>query len=84
MPAKRVAPRLIERLPQVRGSLEENIDLARFTWFKVGGPAEALFQPADAEDLAAFLAEKPADVPVTVARARRTVVVVMGSPSRWE
>jgi UDP-N-acetylmuramate dehydrogenase len=36
------------------------------TWFRVGGPAEVLFRPADRDDLAAFLADKPDDVPVTV------------------
>jgi UDP-N-acetylmuramate dehydrogenase len=36
------------------------------TWFRVGGPAELLFRPADTEDLAAFLAALPADLPVTV------------------
>ena len=36
------------------------------TWFRAGGPAEVLFRPADVEDLAAFLAALPADVPVTV------------------
>ncbi|MFQ5567047.1 MAG: UDP-N-acetylenolpyruvoylglucosamine reductase, partial [Paracoccaceae bacterium] len=39
--------------------------LADLTWFRVGGPAEVLFQPADAEDLAAFLAVCPAEIPVT-------------------
>lgn len=60
------AQRLIDRLPPVRGRLSENYDLARVTWFRVGGPAEVLFKPADEEDLAAFLAGKPDDVPVTV------------------
>jgi UDP-N-acetylmuramate dehydrogenase len=41
-------------------------DLAATTWFRVGGPAEVLFRPADTEDLAHFLGECPADVPVTV------------------
>jgi UDP-N-acetylmuramate dehydrogenase len=36
------------------------------TWFRVGGPAEILFRPADAADLAEFLARLPAEVPVTV------------------
>jgi UDP-N-acetylmuramate dehydrogenase len=36
------------------------------TWFRVGGPAEALFRPADLDDLAGFLAALPSDVPVTV------------------
>ena len=74
MTAKRLTP-LIERLPRVRGELEAGAAIARFTWFKVGGPAEALFQPADAEDLAVFLAEKPADVPVTVLGVASNVIV---------
>ena len=59
-------PRLIERLPEVRGRLTEHVPLAGITWLRVGGPAEVMFRPADSEDLAAFLAAKPDDVPVTV------------------
>jgi UDP-N-acetylmuramate dehydrogenase len=55
---------LIDRLPPVRGKLEAGIALAPYTWFRVGGPAEVLFQPADEDDLAAFLRACPADVPV--------------------
>jgi UDP-N-acetylmuramate dehydrogenase len=55
---------LIDRLPPVRGKLEAGIALAPYTWFRVGGPAEVLFQPADEDDLAAFLRDCPADVPV--------------------
>jgi UDP-N-acetylmuramate dehydrogenase len=58
--------RLIERLPAVRGRYSENAVLAKVTWFRVGGPAEVMFRPVDRDDLAAFLAGKPADVPVTV------------------
>jgi UDP-N-acetylmuramate dehydrogenase len=57
---------LIERLPAVRGRLSENAALAGITWFRVGGPAEVMFRPADRDDLLAFLAAKPADVAVTV------------------
>ncbi|WP_372743571.1 UDP-N-acetylmuramate dehydrogenase [Nisaea acidiphila] len=57
---------LIQRLPEVRGRYQENVDLSQQTWFRVGGPAEVVFRPEDAEDLAAFLRGKPADVPVTV------------------
>jgi len=57
---------LIDRLPKVRGEMIANEPLDRFTWFRVGGPAEVLFHPADRDDLAAFLAGKPEDVPVTV------------------
>ncbi|HYE51672.1 MAG TPA: UDP-N-acetylmuramate dehydrogenase [Azospirillaceae bacterium] len=57
---------LVERLPPVRGRISPDAQLGPLTWFRVGGPAEALFRPADADDLAAFLANCPADVPVTV------------------
>ena len=56
---------LIERLPRPRGRLTPMRALAELTWFRVGGPAEVLFQPADAADLAAFLAVCPAGIPVT-------------------
>ncbi len=50
----------------VRGRFTENAELAPFTWFRVGGPAELLFQPADADDLALFLSRLDPSVPVTV------------------
>src|SRR5881227_2251451 len=53
---------LIRRLPPVRGRLTANAPVGPMTWFRVGGPAEALFRPADLEDLAGL----PPDVPVTV------------------
>lgn len=57
---------LLARLPPVRGRLTPDAPLGALTWFRVGGPADVLFRPADADDLAAFLAGCPADVPVTV------------------
>jgi UDP-N-acetylmuramate dehydrogenase len=57
---------LIRRLPRVRGRLTANAPIGPMTWFRVGGPAEALFRPADLDDLAGFLAALPSDVPVTV------------------
>lgn len=57
---------LIDRLPRVRGQLIADAPLAPFTWFRVGGPADMLFQPADLADLRDFLSAKPADIPVTV------------------
>lgn len=65
-PARVSSDRVLERLPAVRGRYTENVPLAQITWFRVGGPAEVVFRPADTEDLAAFLASKPKDVPVTV------------------
>ena len=58
--------RLLERLPPVRGRLTANASLGAVTWFRVGGPAEVLFKPIDIDDLATFLAQRPADLPVTV------------------
>lgn len=53
-------------LPPVRGRLTFGAPLAGVTWFGVGGPAEIMFRPADREDLAQFLANRPAGLPVTV------------------
>ncbi|EPX87145.1 UDP-N-acetylmuramate dehydrogenase [Rubellimicrobium thermophilum DSM 16684] len=54
----------MSRWPPLRGTLTEGRPLADLTWLRVGGPADALVQPADVEDLCAFLAALPADVPV--------------------
>jgi UDP-N-acetylmuramate dehydrogenase len=51
-------------LPPVRGKLLRDEALAPYTWFRVGGPADALFIPADEQDLADFLRALPEDVPV--------------------
>ena len=56
--------RLFESLPPVRGRLRPNVEMATLTWFKVGGPADAVFAPADEDDLAQFLAALPDSVPV--------------------
>ncbi len=58
--------RLAPLVAGVRGRIAIDQPMARLTWFQVGGPADLLFQPADADDLAAFLSVLPADVPVTV------------------
>ncbi len=51
-------------LPETRGTLSTNHPMDRLSWLRVGGPAEVLFQPADVDDLAAFLAALDAAVPV--------------------
>lgn len=62
-------------LPEVRGKLLRNEPLAPYTWFRVGGAAEALFIPADAEDLADFLKTLDPAVPVTVLGVGSNVIV---------
>lgn len=54
------------RLPPVRGRLTADAPMAGFSWFRTGGPAEVLFEPADTEDLAGFVNGLPKDVPATV------------------
>jgi hypothetical protein len=48
----------------VRGTLTPDRPLDSLTWLRVGGPADWLFQPADEDDLAAFLSALPPDYPV--------------------
>jgi UDP-N-acetylmuramate dehydrogenase len=59
-------PAWIEQMPRARGQLTENAAIGKQTWFGVGGPAEVLFRPADAADLASFLAALPPEIPLTV------------------
>lgn len=51
-------------MPAVRGKLTASASLAPLVWFKSGGTADWLFEPADADDLCAFLGALPADLPV--------------------
>ena len=51
---------------QPRGRLLANQSLAELTWFRVGGPAQALFMPDDEDDLSSFLANLPGEIAVTV------------------
>jgi len=66
---------LLDRLPPVRGKLEASVTLAPFTWFRVGGPAEVLFQPADEADLAEFLRLCPADIPILAVGVGSNLIV---------
>ena len=49
---------LIKRLPDVRGDYELAIPMARHTWFGVGGSADVIYCPRDADDLADFMADQ--------------------------
>lgn len=62
-------------LPPVRGKLLRDEPLAPYTWFRVGGAADALFIPADAEDLADFLSALDPAVTVTVLGVGSNVIV---------
>jgi UDP-N-acetylmuramate dehydrogenase len=47
-----------------RGKLTENAPLAPLVWFKAGGAAQWLFEPADTDDLRDMLSALAPDVPV--------------------
>jgi UDP-N-acetylmuramate dehydrogenase len=55
-----------DALPPVRGTYTTDAPLKDLVWFRAGGPAQVLFRPADAEDIATFLAARPADIDVSV------------------
>ena len=61
-----LADELSASLPALRGKLKPGAVLADLTWFRVGGPAEILYSPADEADLAYFMANTPPEVPVTI------------------
>jgi len=65
----------MSELPHVRGQLLRGESLAPFTWFRVGGPADALFLPADEDDLSAFLKALPRDVSVTALGVGSNVII---------
>ncbi|RWN00630.1 MAG: UDP-N-acetylmuramate dehydrogenase [Mesorhizobium sp.] len=58
--------KLGDKLAGLRGRVTPNAEMDKITWFRAGGLAEALFQPADEEDLAAFLRAVPEEIPITV------------------
>jgi UDP-N-acetylmuramate dehydrogenase len=66
MAAEIMSEHLIDRLPRVRGRLIAGAELSKLTWFRVGGPAEVLYRPADEADLSAFLAALSEDIAVTM------------------
>jgi len=70
-----IVPDLKAALPDLRGRLTANAPLAPLTWFRVGGPAQVLFSPADEVDLAYFLAGIDADLPVTVIGLASNMIV---------
>lgn len=68
-------------MPDLRGRLLENESLAPLTWFRVGGPAQILFTPADEDDLAYFLSKLPDDIPVYTVGVGSNLIVRDGGVS---
>jgi UDP-N-acetylmuramate dehydrogenase len=70
-----IIPDLKARMPELRGRLLANQPLGEFTWFCVGGPAQAFFMPEDNDDLAYFLRNVPANIPVSIIGAGSNTIV---------
>ncbi|MGJ4960944.1 UDP-N-acetylmuramate dehydrogenase [Bradyrhizobium sp. HKCCYLRH3061] len=70
-----ITPDLKTAMPELRGRLLANETLAPLTWFRVGGPAQVLFTPADADDLAYFLKHLPTDIPLYVIGVGSNLIV---------
>ena len=69
------APEWLAALPPLRGKLMTDLAMGDICWFRVGGPADVVFMPADTDDLAAFLRALPAHVPLAVLGAGSNVLV---------
>jgi UDP-N-acetylmuramate dehydrogenase len=61
-----ITPDLRARMPDLRGALDANAPTAPLSWFRTGGPAQVLFTPADANDLAYFLGQLDTSIPIFV------------------
>jgi len=70
-----IVPELKTRMPELRGRLLANQALGEFTWFRVGGPAQVFFIPEDENDLAYFLRNLQAEIPLTVIGAGSNLIV---------
>ena len=70
-----IVPELKSRMPELRGRLLANQSLGEFTWFRVGGPAQVFYMPDDENDLAYFLRNLPAEIPITVIGAGSNLIV---------
>jgi UDP-N-acetylmuramate dehydrogenase len=70
-----IVPDLKARMGELRGRLLANQSLDSQSWFRVGGPAQALFMPADEADLSYFLKGTPAEVLVTVIGASSNLII---------
>jgi UDP-N-acetylmuramate dehydrogenase len=70
-----ITPALRAAAPDLRGRLLANAEMAPLTWFRVGGPAQALFTPADEADLAHLLSGLPQEIPLTVVGLGSNLIV---------
>ena len=66
---------LINSMPKVRGELFSDVNISSSSWFKVGGPAELLYIPADELDLINFMTNLDAEIPIFVIGASSNILI---------
>ena len=66
---------------RVRGKIKPGAPLAPLVWFKSGGSAETLFEPADLDDLTAFIAALDPATPVMALGLGSNLIVRDGGVS---
>ncbi|MBM6595900.1 UDP-N-acetylmuramate dehydrogenase [Microvirga sp. BT291] len=76
-----ILPGLKASMPDLRGSLEANASTVPLSWFRTGGPAQALYTPADEGDLSYFLARLSPEIPVLVVGLGSNLLIRDGG---WE
>jgi UDP-N-acetylmuramate dehydrogenase len=70
-----IAPKLSAQMPELRGSLTSHAPMASLSWFRTGGAAQVLFEPADENDLSYFLSHLNPAVPVLALGAGSNILV---------
>jgi UDP-N-acetylmuramate dehydrogenase len=70
-----IVPKLQGDMPKLKGRLIANQPLADLAWFRVGGPAQAMFMPDSEDDLSYFLGKLPAEIPVCVVGLGSNLIV---------
>lgn len=70
-----ITPDLRRKMPLLRGSLSSNATMAPFSWFRTGGPAQALFEPESESDLAYFLSRLDPAIPVLALGAGSNILM---------
>lgn len=66
---------MIPKFEGVEGRIEENADIAPFTWFRVGGKADLVFRPKDANDLSLFLSQLPEAMPIMAIGSGSNIII---------
>ena len=67
--------KFISNIPKVRGNITLDANVSNFSWFKVGGNADLLFEPADKEDLSFFLQNISSDVDIFVLGGASNILI---------